>query len=70
MDIIKENFELDVVETSYSSMRNPSFLENIGVYASTIYLDNSVLQLFGTNSDPNFRSNFAPYGQTITLTFS
>ena len=42
-ELIKEQYNLDVITTSYSSMRDFLFQDNIGQGASAIYLDNSEL---------------------------
>lgn len=42
-ELIKETFNLEVANTSFSSMRDFLFQDNIGQGASAIYLDNSDL---------------------------
>lgn len=51
-------------------MRDFLFQDNIGQGASAIYLDNSELKFYGTNSNENFKNNITPQGPTIFATFS
>lgn len=68
--MIKDIFEVDVYETYFSKLKNPLFSQNLGQAASAIFLDNSLVELGGTNDDINFFGNIASNGNTIYSTFS
>ena len=50
-DLILGTYNLNVVDTSYSAIKDSVFSNNVGLEASAIYLDASKLYLIGTNVD-------------------
>ena len=59
-DLLKQEYNLDLENKKLSSIKNPEFIEVAGKYCSTIYLEDSNLQLYGTDDRINFHGNVSP----------
>ena len=65
-EVIMDEFNLNITETSYSSIQNCLFKDNIGGNASAVYIETSDVQFIGTVSgNDNFVNNINEYGPTI-----
>ena len=52
-------------ESYYSSIKDSAFIQNLGLFVSSILIDTSYLQLLGSKEMVNFSLNVAPQGPTI-----
>ena len=65
--LISSIHALDVSDSAsyYSSIKDTAFIQNLGIFCSSILIDNSYLQLLGSKDMVNFSLNVAPQGPTI-----